>query len=217
MMPQHPTPPRSRGRPADAGKRAAIFAAAQTLFLENGYAATSMERIAETARVSKLTVYRHFQSKDALFGAAVSDKCLTMLDMLRLVATRQDSALATLEAAGTAFLGLILHPDTFAMHQIIVSERLRSPELGRLFFENAVELTQAQVAVLVATLIERGALAGNVADITLDYLALLRHQPVLRLEFGLEPLAGTQLAAHVTRCASVILRAYAPAAGALQR
>ncbi|MGL4541772.1 MAG: TetR/AcrR family transcriptional regulator [Polymorphobacter sp.] len=205
--------PNARGRPADAVKRAAIFAAAQTLFIENGYGATSMERIADAANVSKLTVYRHFHSKDALFAAAVASKCRTMLNELGDFATRQRDVQATLEAAGAAFLGLILHPDAFAMHQIVVSERQRSPELGRLFFDNAIALTQAQVAALIEALVQRGELSGLPADVATDFLALLRHRPILALEFGQETLAGADRQAHIARCVSVIRRAYAPADG----
>ena len=52
MSSQHITlRPGTRGRPSDMTKHAAIMTAAQKLFMENGYAATSMERIAETAQV----------------------------------------------------------------------------------------------------------------------------------------------------------------------
>jgi TetR/AcrR family transcriptional regulator, mexJK operon transcriptional repressor len=47
--------------------RAAILSAATTLFLRDGYVATTMDDIAETAGVSKRTVYNNFVDKDALF------------------------------------------------------------------------------------------------------------------------------------------------------
>lgn len=50
-------------------KRAAIVDAAIEAFLASGYDATSMDRIAAHAGVSKRTVYNHFPSKDALFVA----------------------------------------------------------------------------------------------------------------------------------------------------
>ncbi|MBV8046190.1 MAG: TetR/AcrR family transcriptional regulator [Paludibacterium sp.] len=48
-------------------KRAAILQAATAEFRQNGFDATSMDRIAARAEVSKRTVYNHFASKDALF------------------------------------------------------------------------------------------------------------------------------------------------------
>ncbi|WP_069269059.1 TetR/AcrR family transcriptional regulator [Paraburkholderia nodosa] len=50
-------------------KRAAIVAAAIDEFLASGFDATSMDRIAARANVSKRTVYNHFPSKEALFAS----------------------------------------------------------------------------------------------------------------------------------------------------
>src|ERR1700733_14319625 len=50
-------------------KRAAIVGAAVEEFLAAGYDATSMDRIAARASVSKRTVYNHFPSKEVLFAA----------------------------------------------------------------------------------------------------------------------------------------------------
>lgn len=49
-------------------KRQAIIVAAIGEFRANGFGATSMDRIAATADVSKRTVYNHFPSKEALFA-----------------------------------------------------------------------------------------------------------------------------------------------------
>jgi TetR/AcrR family transcriptional regulator of autoinduction and epiphytic fitness len=48
-------------------KRAAILDAALAEFRATGYEATSMDRIAASAGVSKRTVYNHFPGKEALF------------------------------------------------------------------------------------------------------------------------------------------------------
>ena len=49
-------------------KRAAILEAAVAEFRQAGYEATSMDRIAASAGVSKRTVYNHFPSKEELFA-----------------------------------------------------------------------------------------------------------------------------------------------------
>lgn len=50
-------------------KRIAILQAAIAEFRSNGFEATSMDKIAATAEVSKRTVYNHFPSKEDLFAA----------------------------------------------------------------------------------------------------------------------------------------------------
>ncbi|KWS05680.1 Transcriptional regulator, TetR family [Lysobacter capsici AZ78] len=49
-------------------KRAAILEAAAAEFRQAGYDATSMDRVAASAGVSKRTVYNHFPSKEVLFA-----------------------------------------------------------------------------------------------------------------------------------------------------
>jgi AcrR family transcriptional regulator len=50
--------------------RAAVVAAAVTLFAANGYAATTIDAVAAEARVAKGGVYHHFANKAELFEAA---------------------------------------------------------------------------------------------------------------------------------------------------
>jgi AcrR family transcriptional regulator len=52
-------------------RREAILAAAAGAFAGAGYAATSMEDIAAASGVTKLIVYRHFDSKEALYRAVL--------------------------------------------------------------------------------------------------------------------------------------------------
>lgn len=59
--------------------RSKILTAARVLFLERGYDRSRMEDIADSARVSKETVYRYFPSKGMLRGAIIEegrDRCL---------------------------------------------------------------------------------------------------------------------------------------------
>jgi TetR/AcrR family transcriptional regulator of autoinduction and epiphytic fitness len=62
-----------RKRQLSAKKRHAILAGAIQIFTENGFEASSMDKIAEAAGVSKITVYNHFQSKENLFQEIVAD------------------------------------------------------------------------------------------------------------------------------------------------
>jgi TetR/AcrR family transcriptional regulator of autoinduction and epiphytic fitness len=53
-------------------KRQTILDGATRVFIESGYESSSMDRIAEVSRVSKRTVYNHFESKETLFQAVIS-------------------------------------------------------------------------------------------------------------------------------------------------
>jgi AcrR family transcriptional regulator len=61
-----PSAPGGRRLTADARRRQ-LFDVALSLFAQHGYAATTMDDIAESAGVTKPLVYQHFESKRALY------------------------------------------------------------------------------------------------------------------------------------------------------
>lgn len=53
-------------------RRAQLIGVAASVFLEGGYDGTSMEQVAEAAGVTRLIVYRVFESKEALYRAVLA-------------------------------------------------------------------------------------------------------------------------------------------------
>jgi len=64
-------------------KRTAILAGAKEVFIQMGYKDASMDLIAETAGISKKTVYNHFKSKETLFEVIVD----TILEERQIIKT----------------------------------------------------------------------------------------------------------------------------------
>lgn len=123
------------GRPKDPAKREAILAAAQVLFLGNGYEGSSMEAIAAEAGVSKLTLYSHFKDKEALFSAAVKTTCETRLPR-RLFQVEADCDIETvLLAIGGAFNELVNSPESIGLHRVMVAMATHNPGLVKMFFD----------------------------------------------------------------------------------
>jgi AcrR family transcriptional regulator len=60
--------------PVDIGGRARILREARALFTAHGYAAVSMQQIADAATVNKATLYHHFQDKDDLFVSVMAEE-----------------------------------------------------------------------------------------------------------------------------------------------
>jgi AcrR family transcriptional regulator len=69
--------PRRRLRRAE--RREQILAGATRAFAAKGFAATSLDDVADSAEVSKVLLYRHFESKTDLYRA-VLDRAATRLD-----------------------------------------------------------------------------------------------------------------------------------------
>ncbi|NNF24365.1 MAG: TetR/AcrR family transcriptional regulator [Rhodobacteraceae bacterium] len=58
--------------PVKRARREKIMDAAQSLFLTRGLRGTTVEGIAETVGMSKVTIYSYFNDKDAIFAAVVA-------------------------------------------------------------------------------------------------------------------------------------------------
>ncbi|MFE4959795.1 TetR/AcrR family transcriptional regulator [Streptomyces sp. NPDC056653] len=121
-----------------ARKRGAIITAALDAFLEEGYAGSSVNRIAASAGVAITTLYRHFSSKDDLFVAVIQDACSTSaqgedppwLDM---------PPLKGLAEAGYEHLRIAVSEEQLALYRVVTRDAKRFPELGRRYREEILE------------------------------------------------------------------------------
>jgi TetR/AcrR family transcriptional regulator, regulator of autoinduction and epiphytic fitness len=120
-------------------KAAAILAGGMQEFLAHGYAATSMDRVASAAGVSKATVYSHFQGKESLFIAIID----------RLVQSKFQSIFSPemekLQPEPRIFLRKLAdsildtgehEPQFLNFMRLIFGESGRFPELARAFVRN---------------------------------------------------------------------------------
>jgi AcrR family transcriptional regulator len=104
------TATRTRARAAHLGperRRPLVLDAAFSLFLERGYAGTSMEAIAEAAGVTKPVVYACYPGKDELFKALLEREEARVLREIQEAlpaAGELDDPERTLTEAFTAFL-----------------------------------------------------------------------------------------------------------------
>ncbi|OLF05906.1 TetR family transcriptional regulator [Actinophytocola xinjiangensis] len=113
-------------------KRAAIVEAATRLFLDAGYAGTSLARVAEAAGVSKATLFKQFPTKAALFDAIVTESW-TVEDDSDLRPPPGDLR-AGLTAIGRRYVTLLTRPGMAALFRIVIAELPRFPELGEAHF-----------------------------------------------------------------------------------
>jgi len=96
-------------RPA---RRAAILSAAATAFAERGFAGTAMDDVAAAAGITRLIVYRHFESKEELYAAVLQHVRDRIADELACapgprgenVAVRALLAVARTDTAGLTLL-----------------------------------------------------------------------------------------------------------------
>ncbi|MEL6528926.1 MAG: TetR/AcrR family transcriptional regulator [Pseudomonadota bacterium] len=123
------------GRPSDKAKRDAIVAAAAHSFMDVGFAATSIEKVAADAGVSKVTIYNHFGDKRALFAAAVEVECEKMRGYFSLDAMPSGSIRDRLTAIGGAMFAFLSRPEMIQFERRIAAETEQEPSIGQAFLE----------------------------------------------------------------------------------
>jgi AcrR family transcriptional regulator len=106
---------RSQRRLTAAARRAQLIGVGRAVFAKYGYDATSVEDIAEHAKISKPIIYEHFGGKEGLYAVVVDRE-------MEYVVRRIAEAIATgsprerVERAALAFLTYVKdHPDGFAV------------------------------------------------------------------------------------------------------
>ncbi|MCD9007064.1 TetR/AcrR family transcriptional regulator [Luteimonas sp. XNQY3] len=116
-------------------KHAAILEAAVAEFRAAGFEATTMDRIAAAAGVSKRTVYNHFPSKDALFLRILEEMFARGVGGPDL-AYRADRPLrAQLMELVDQKLRLLDDPHFVDLARVAIAAGLHSPELARQMLE----------------------------------------------------------------------------------
>lgn len=108
---------------------ARIVAVATRLFLEKGYADTTIDELAQRLGVAKRSVYSRFSDKAALFRLVTTTYAEQALSRLTPIMIDDRPLEEQLRTACLDLLGLFLEPDVIAMERVVVSEARRFPEI----------------------------------------------------------------------------------------
>ena len=123
----------------------ALLDAAAALFVEKGFALTSLSDILRQAGGSRTTLYEHFGDKEGLFRAVMERHCDRVLE-------------ENLFRVGLHIAGTLTMPETAAILRILVSEGGRIPDIARAFFQVGPEKTVRWLADGFRDLAEAGRL-----------------------------------------------------------
>jgi AcrR family transcriptional regulator len=125
----------------DSEKAETILIGAQQEFMAHGYAAASMNRIAEAAKVSKPTLYSYFQDKAGLFTALIerlSQRDSKTLFWLQNEQTLEEPPDIVLRRLATKTLEHFAgEQPLFFLIRMIIGESGRFPALARAFISNS--------------------------------------------------------------------------------
>lgn len=155
-----PAAPRSQGgrptRAAAAELERRILDEAAALFAAQGYAATSMEQVAEVCKAGKDTIYRRYASKGALFTAVMARFRAAVVDELGACLSAGGAPAERLRRYARALLDVNLRPQLLALNRVALAEAI--PSKGVQPTPSADDPFMRQLAALVGEAQDAGAL-----------------------------------------------------------
>lgn len=198
--------------PLSDARNEAILSAAFDVFQDKGLHGATMLEIATAAKVSKETLYARFDSKEGLFYALLawgSHKSALDPDSFDLDAF--ETPVAALETYAVECLRKIMHPESVAVHRIVVGESQRMPEVARVFDEFTCQQGQVIMTRLARALDAAGAARIDDVDAFSEaFLGLLRGNLHHHVTIGVRPPPDdAEVEAYARRAVGWLLKAFA--------
>jgi TetR/AcrR family transcriptional regulator len=169
---------RERRKEARPGE---LLAAALSLFVEKGYAATRVEEVAKLAGVSKGTLFLYFPSKEELFKAVVreniSGRFSEWSDELQHY---RGSSAELLRYCMTSWWERVGSTKASGISKLMMSEGLNFPELAN-FYDTEVIRPGDE---LIRRILQRGISSGEFREVDMKYAAYLVLAPMLFLSMA---------------------------------
>jgi TetR/AcrR family transcriptional repressor of mexJK operon len=195
-----------------AEKRAEILRAARPILLRDGLGGTTLDRVAAEGKISKMTLYRHFPSKEALFEGLVTAMCEYMREGLENApsAYADKSVAKKLADELRAFTSALIEPDALALYRLIVADGWRFPDLSRVFDQSGMRIVRRRIAQLLES---GGVPANKTGQVAAEVVAMVLGDAYQRAVLGIveegdSEAFGQQIAAAVAYAQS--WRASAP-------
>lgn len=163
-----------------------IHTAALKLFTQKGFAATSVQDIADDAGISTGLMYRHYKSKEDLFSDLVSEAAYGLKEV-NLRFHSDLSPLALLHEFSSEILKDLSESHEFARLTVLMARSLMMedsfPQIQQLRIENQLLIKRT------TKLIEKGQKLGcfkpgNAEEMSLFYFAAIQGLAEFKLAFG---------------------------------
>ena len=189
-------------------KRLAIVNAAKQEFIKNGFLAANMNNICQVAEVSKRTLYRHFESKELLFEAVLTeirersveeeqyqfDVDKPLEEQLRLITQHE--------------LKIIYEQYGIELSRTILMEFFRQPDLAKSITQRLYH-THAVSQWFEQALVAKKLFARDVQTITSVYVSLLQGQLFWPMVLDILPLPeGEELEQKIDNIVMTTIRAF---------
>lgn len=204
-----------RSRTAE-DRRSHYLDTALELFIEHGYHGVSMDTVVAVAGGSKATIYRYFESKEALFSAIVDE----LQSTLAAAPAAEDVAglplVEGLRTLGWATARGALSERAIVLLRLAAGEYTRFPELARLLFDLAPGRSYERFASFLESKQRQGEIDVDDVQIASEqFLAGLVGHLQLRMLLGLDKPSATDIERRVDAAVRSFVFAYGAAGRAV--
>ncbi len=164
--------------------------AATAVFLKEGYARASMEKIARYASASKQTIYAIYPSKAELFAALVKRRSERLVKPVAVALLRDgEAANKTLYRYATQVLRSVISIEGKQLQKLLVAESSAFPDLAMAFWQNGPGLGRQLLRQYLASLVSRDVLViDNLDFATEQFLGSILGGATLRIGLELPPM-----------------------------
>lgn len=118
-------------------RRRLILAAAEKVFVEQGYGASTMEEIARAAEMSKKTLYQFFSDKESVFSALMQSE--DMPEFPEIEPREGGMSPELLRDTLVTVTRFILDARHVELFRLVIAEAPNHPELATSFYNNYIE------------------------------------------------------------------------------
>jgi AcrR family transcriptional regulator len=189
---------------------AELLDVAAEVFIADGFAAASTNKIARLANASKTTFYSRFPTKEDLFLAVIERRMTRIFEQVAQF-SEANSIESTLQQFGVNLLDIALSPGQISLIRVISMESERHPELAKRFYEIGPRRGEQALAAYLAVQIKAGHLRDEDPLVMAGHLMSLLTGSSVRwfvLGFRTKPLSRLSLSKHIQSVVSLFLRAY---------
>ena len=174
-QPGKPPKKRTRRRRKDA-RPGEIIAAGLQEFAEKGFAGTRLDDVAARAGIAKGTIYLYFESKEALFEAAVRSRISPVFDQaVSLIDAYPGSSEALLRTILKTLYDQLIKSELPVLLRIMIADGPRFPRLTKFYYEEVISKGQA----MLTKILDRGVARGEFRSGKVNELPMLVMAPGL--------------------------------------
>jgi AcrR family transcriptional regulator len=147
---------RKEARPAE------IIESALSAFAERGFAAAKLDDIAREAGVAKGTLYLHFETKEALFRAAVRNAIAPQMDAIKASAEVFCGPFSKLAPRILLAIAQAMEDGRLpALVKMVIGESRNFPDLARIWHDDVLSTAIGGLSGVVARAQSRGELCAG--------------------------------------------------------